>query len=111
MVPGVHCDNRVDSLTLQAWEQHIVSYIEVIPYKMNLPFSQPMFMLMNKVSSVSCFSSKPEQQQSTSDVFSSPEHKVLMVSYCDRALSVVRRASCVNFFTQTSSPLKPLIGF
>ena len=39
--------------------------------------------------------------------FSSPEHKVLMVSYCDRALSVVRRpsssvvrrASCVNFFT------------
>ena len=29
-------------------------------------------------------------------VFSSPEHKVLMVSYCDRALSVVvRRPSCV----------------
>ena len=29
-------------------------------------------------------------------VFSSPEHKVLMVSYCDRALSVVvRRASSV----------------
>ena len=28
--------------------------------------------------------------------FSSPEHKVLMVSYCDRALSVVvRRPSCV----------------
>ena len=40
-------------------------------------------------------------------VFSSPEHKVLRVSYCDRSLSVVRRrpscgvrrASCVNFFT------------
>jgi len=29
-------------------------------------------------------------------VFSSPEHKVLRVSYCDRPLSVVRRrASCV----------------
>jgi len=28
-------------------------------------------------------------------IFSSPEHKVLMVSYCDRALSVVRRASSV----------------
>ena len=29
-------------------------------------------------------------------IFSSPEHKVLMVSYCDRALSVVRRCpSCV----------------
>jgi len=28
-----------------------------------------------------------------------------MVSYCDRPLSVVRRrAACVNFFTQTSSP-------
>ena len=33
-------------------------------------------------------------------IFSSPEHKVLRVSYCDRPLSVVRRrASCVNFFT------------
>ena len=31
---------------------------------------------------------------------SSPEHKVLRLSYCDRSLSVVvRRASCVNFFT------------
>jgi len=28
-------------------------------------------------------------------LFSSPEHKVLMVSYCDRPLSVVRRAVCV----------------
>ena len=28
-------------------------------------------------------------------VFSSPEYEVLMVSYCDRAVSVVRRASCV----------------
>jgi len=52
-------------------------------------------------------------------VFSSPEHKVLRVSYCDRPLSVVRhrlssvvrRASCVNFFTLRSSPLKPHIGF
>ena len=40
-------------------------------------------------------------------VFSSPEHKVLRVSYCDRPLSVVtrhaacvvRRPSFVNFFT------------
>ena len=33
-------------------------------------------------------------------VFSSPEHKVLRVSYCDQPLSVVvRRALCVNFFT------------
>ena len=28
---------------------------------------------------------------------SSPEHKVLRVSYCDRPLSAVRRLSCVNF--------------
>ena len=43
-------------------------------------------------------------------LISSPEHKVLGVSYCDRPLSVVRRrASSVNFFT--SPPLKPLIGF
>ena len=27
--------------------------------------------------------------------FSSPEHEVLMVSYCEQSLSVVRRASCV----------------
>ena len=33
-------------------------------------------------------------------VFSSPEHKVLMVSFCDRPMSGVRRASSVvhNFF-------------
>ena len=29
------------------------------------------------------------------DIFSLPEHKVLMVSYCDRALSIVRRAPSV----------------
>ena len=28
-------------------------------------------------------------------IFSSPEHEVLMVSYCDQSLSVVRRASSV----------------
>ena len=33
----------------------------------------------------------------TFDFFSSPEHEVLMVSYCYRSLSVVR-ASCVNFW-------------
>ena len=45
-------------------------------------------------------------------LFSSPKHKVLRVSYCDRSLPVVvLRPSCVNIFTLTSSPLKPLIGF
>ena len=28
-------------------------------------------------------------------LISSPEHEVLMVSYCDQSLSVVRRPSCV----------------
>ena len=28
-------------------------------------------------------------------VVSSPEHEVLMVSYCDQSMSVVRRPSCV----------------
>ena len=33
-------------------------------------------------------------------LFSSPEHELLMVSFCDRSMSVVRRASSVvhNFF-------------
>ena len=33
-------------------------------------------------------------------LFSSPDHEVLMVSFCDRPMSVVRRASSVvhNFF-------------
>ena len=30
--------------------------------------------------------------------FSSPEHEVLMVSYCDQSLSVVRHPCVVNFF-------------
>ena len=28
-------------------------------------------------------------------IFSSPEHEVLMVSYCDQSMSVVSRPSCV----------------
>ena len=31
-------------------------------------------------------------------VFSSPEHKVLMVSYCDQSMSVVRRSSSTICF-------------
>ena len=31
------------------------------------------------------------------DIFSSPEHEVLMVSYCDQSLAVVRRPCVVNF--------------
>ena len=30
-------------------------------------------------------------------LLSSPEHEVLMVSYCDQSLSVVRRPCVVNF--------------
>ena len=30
-------------------------------------------------------------------IFSSPEHEVLIVSYCDQSLSVVRRPCVVNF--------------
>ena len=30
-------------------------------------------------------------------IFSSPEHEVLMVSYCDQSLSVIRRLCVVNF--------------
>jgi len=38
-------------------------------------------------------------------LFSSPEHKVLMVSYCDRALSVVRRPSTfyLNIFSSETT--------
>ena len=34
---------------------------------------------------------------STDDIFSSPEHEVLMVSYCDQSLSVVRALSTICF--------------
>ena len=36
-------------------------------------------------------------------IFSSPEHKVLKVSYCDRLSSSVRRQSSVNFFSSVTS--------
>ena len=41
-----------------------------------------------------------------SPLVSSPEHEVLMVSYCDQSMSVVRRASCVviNLFQKVSPP-------
>jgi len=38
----------------------------------------------------------PPTVQSYGIIFSSPEHEVLMVSYCGQWLSVVRRPSCVN---------------
>ena len=38
--------------------------------------------------------------ENLNNLFCSPEHKVLLVSFCDRPMSVVRRLSCVvhNFF-------------
>jgi len=52
-------------------------------------------------------------------LFSSPEHNVLKVSFCDGPLSVVHRpcvrpsvrSSVRQQFLLTTSPLKPLIGF
>ena len=40
--------------------------------------------------------SEPKQSQFL-DIFSSPEHEVLMVSYCDQSLSVVRALSAFCF--------------
>ena len=40
---------------------------------------------------------KMNLQQWSLAVFSSPEHKVLMVNYCDQSLSVVHRLCVVNF--------------
>ena len=36
-----------------------------------------------------------ENERCVTDLFSSPEHIVLIVSYCDQSMSVVRRATCV----------------
>ena len=45
--------------------------------------------------------------------FSSHEHKVLRVSFCDSPLSVVRQCvrQCIIFFIQTTFSLKPFIRF
>ena len=40
---------------------------------------------------------KKNEKNMCSLIFSSPEHEVLMVSYCDQSLSVVRRPCVVNF--------------
>ena len=39
-----------------------------------------------------------KEEMLVTSMFSSPEHEVLMVSYCDRAVSGVRRASSVVNF-------------
>ena len=44
-------------------------------------------------------------------LFSSPEHEVYMVSYCDQSLSVVRRPCVVNFLLYTTSPQNGLKDF
>ena len=43
-------------------------------------------------------------------LFSSLEHEVLMVSYCDQSFSAVRRPCIVSFLLQMTSP-KRLDGF
>ena len=58
-------------------------------------------------------------QVSVLSIFSSPEHKVLKVSYCDHPVSGVRRQSsiisrlssvvCLQQFIQSTSPPKPLV--
>ena len=39
--------------------------------------------------------SKASEMDTLEHLFSSPEHEVLMVSYCDQSMSVVRHPSCV----------------
>ena len=36
-----------------------------------------------------------KSSSSEEEDFSSPEHEVLMVNYCDQSMSVMRRMSCV----------------
>ena len=43
-------------------------------------------------------------------VFSSPEHEVLMVSYCDRAVSVVRRPAS-TFYLVYALEATVLVGY
>ena len=43
------------------------------------------------------------------NVISSPEHEVLMVSYCGQSMSVVRRASCVVRRAASTIALKSLL--
>ena len=54
-------------------------------------------------------------------LFSSPEHEVLMVSYCGQSMSVVRRPSCVvrraastialkAYFSYTPGPIDLILG-
>ena len=43
-------------------------------------------------------------------IFSSPEHEVLMVSYCDRAVSVVRRPSS-TFYLVYALEATVLVGY
>ena len=47
---------------------------------------------------------------SLGDLFSSPEHEVLMVSYCDRAVSVVRRPSS-TFYLVYALEATVLVGY
>ena len=59
---------------------------------------------------------KKHGRQGAGLIFSSPEHEVLMVSYCGQSKSVVHRPSCgVNnclkaYFSYTSVPIDSILG-
>ena len=50
------------------------------------------------------------REKKKSILFSSPEHEVLMVSYCDRAASVVRRPS-LTFYLVYALEATVLVGY
>ena len=72
--------NRVHSITLIPFEIILQNLVEIYI----IPLSN--FPYRNCAHSITLI---------PFDIISSPEHEVLMVSYCDQSLSVVRRASCV----------------
>ena len=61
-----------------------------------LPFFNEIFDALSKVC-MYLFSIVEKKLEKIPIVFSSPEHEVLMVSYCDQSLSVVRALSTYCF--------------
>ena len=69
--------------------------VPVLPINVKMPTIVGILMFMSKKIAFSAYLSMKTAKFLDTCIFSSPEHEVLMVSYCDQSMSVVRRASCV----------------
>ena len=103
---GLHCSLRPVSPNSYAYSMITILYAEVVGFALSSLRSLPRRKEEKMLQQVSKQFSIWRKNARLSFVFSSPEHEVLMVSYCRQSMSVIRRPSCVVRRAASTTALK-----